>query len=133
LAASLAILPFYFQALDHSPEKLSHDLILPLMVHGGIWASCGLAAGVALGIGLGGGTTRILNAALGGAIGAALGAALYEGAGAALFQAARTTSPISWTSGTRLLARLLVAGLAGFIAGAVVSTPKRRTAIARSE
>src|SRR5262249_23626755 len=56
--ASLSILPVYFHALDKAEEELSHDLVLPLIVHGGIWAVCGLAGGIAFGIGLGGGWRR---------------------------------------------------------------------------
>ena len=48
-----ALLPFYFRALDKAQEDLSRDLTLPLLVHGGIWAACGLAGGAAFGIGLG--------------------------------------------------------------------------------
>ena len=47
-----------FDALDKAQEELSRDLTLPLLIHGGIWAACGLAGGVALAIGLGAGRTR---------------------------------------------------------------------------
>jgi len=123
-SASLAIVPVYYRALDRAQEEMSHDLVLPLMVHGGIWSVCGLAGGIAFGIGLGGGRARVLNAALGGLIGAALGAALFEMIGAMAFPAAKTTSPISFTWGSRLFARLLVACLTGLVAAAIVKGPE---------
>jgi len=129
--ASLAFLPVYYRTLDKAQEQLSHDLNLPLMVHGGIWAACGLAGGLAFGIGLGGGAGRIRNAALGGLIGAAIGAAFYEIIGASIFPAAKTTNPISLTWETRLVARLLVSTLAGLFTAAVVNMPGRRRTVAR--
>jgi len=63
--ASRALLPVYFHALEVAQEALSRDLTLPLLVHGGIWAACGLA-GVAFGIGLGGGRAVVVKAGFGG-------------------------------------------------------------------
>src|SRR5262249_2450091 len=114
--ASLALLPVYFRAEDRAKEELSRDLTLPLLVHGGIWAAAGFAGGTALGIGLGGGRARILNAGLGGLVGAAAGAALYEILGAMVFPSGKTTPPLSNDWATRLLARILVATLAGLVA-----------------
>ncbi len=125
-ATSLALVPVYYRALDKDQEALSHDLALPLMIHGGAWAVCGLAGGLVFGIGLGGGRARLLNSALGGLIGAALGAAAYEMIGAVAFPAARTASPISFTPGTRLLARMLVASLTGLVAAASVKRTSPR-------
>jgi hypothetical protein len=119
---SLAIVPVYYRAVAKAQEEMSHDLVLPLMIHGGIWAACGLAGGIAFGIGLGGGRVRVLNAALGGLI----GAALYEMIGAMAFPAAKTTSPISFTWTSRLLARLLVASMTGLVAAAIVKGPDPR-------
>jgi hypothetical protein len=124
--SSLAILPVYYRALDQNKEELSRDLILPLMVHVGIWAACGVAGGVGLGVGLGGKSDLVMKAALGGLIGAALGACLYEIIGAAAFAADKTTSPLSVTWSTRLLARLLVTIMAATIAAVVVNTPTAR-------
>ncbi|QEH34872.1 hypothetical protein OJF2_34170 [Aquisphaera giovannonii] len=125
-AASLALIAAYLRAADRSPEELSRDLFLPLAVHGGIWAACGLAGGAALGMGLGGPRGRVLQAAVGGLIGAAAGAVLYELIGASAFPADRTASPVSATRATRLMARLLVAGLAGLVAALVVNLPTAR-------
>ncbi len=121
--ASLGLLPLYFRALDQDQEGLSRDLTLPLVVHAGIWAAAGLAGGLAFGIGLGGGRDRLIKAAIGGLLGAALGAALYEMCGAMAFPGDRTTTPLSLTWQTRLLARLLVAILAALIAAVVVNMP----------
>ena len=122
---SLLILPIYYRAVERSPEEMSHDVLLPLLVHGGIWSACGLSGGVAFGIGIGKGRGRLTNAALGGLIGGALGAVLYEIVGVVLFADSKTTNPISLTWHTRLLARLLVATLAGMLVAAVVNMPGR--------
>ena len=47
IAASIVMLPIYFNALERTQEELSRDLTLPLVVHAGIWAACGLAGGAA--------------------------------------------------------------------------------------
>ena len=119
--ASLALLPVYFHALDRAQEELSRDLTLPLLIHGGIWAACGLAGGLALAIGLGAGRTRVINAAVGGLMGAVLGAALYELIGATAFPLDKTTSPLATTWIARLLARMLVATLSGLLAAVAIN------------
>jgi hypothetical protein len=127
LVASAAFLPIYFHALDLSKEELSRDLTIPLLVHAGIWAACGVAGGIALGIGMGGGWPRIAKAALGGLVGAAIAAAAYEMIGAFAFTTRdHTTSPVSWSLATRLLARLLVATLAAAFAAIAVNTSGRQ-------
>jgi hypothetical protein len=125
---SLALLPLYFRALDKAQEELSRDLTLPLLVHGGIWAACGLAGGVAFAIGLGAGRIRLVKAAVGGIIGAVLGAALYELIGAIAFPQDNTSSPQATIWIARLLARLLVATLSSLLAAVAVSTVARRPA-----
>ena len=123
---SLALLPFYFRALDKAQEDLSRDLTLPLLVHGGIWAACGLAGGAAFAIGLGAGRIRLIKAAVGGLIGAVFGAALYELIGATAFPTDKTTYPLATIWIARLLARLLVATLSGLLAAVVINTAARR-------
>jgi len=124
----LALLPFYFRALDKAQEELSRDLTLPLLIHGGIWAACGLAGGMAFAIGLGAGGSRLIKGAVGGLIGALLGAALYEMIGATAFPHDLTTSPLATIWIPRLLARLLVATLSGLLAAVVINTAARRPA-----
>jgi hypothetical protein len=125
-AASLALLPVYYIALERGQEELSRDLTLPLFVLGGIWAACGLAGGVALGIGLGVERTRVIKAALGGLIGAVVGAVLYEMIGAMAFPTDKITYPLATTWAARLLARLLVASLSALIAAVVINMQGRR-------
>jgi len=126
LIGSAAFLPVYFRALDQSKEELSRDLVIPLLTHGGIWAACGLAGGIALGIGMGGGRSGLAKAAVGGLIGAAIGAAAYEMIGAFAFSNRdHTTSPVSWSPATRLLARLLVTTLTAAFAAIAVTTSTR--------
>ena len=112
VALSQLILPIYY---NHST---SGELTYSLMVHGGIWTAVGAVAGLAFGIGLGG-WRAALGAMLGGACAALLAAVIYEFAGGILFPLALTDRPISQTWQSRLLARLLVAGLTAV--GAVLS------------
>jgi hypothetical protein len=130
-AASLAFLPVYYSALERAQEELSRDLTLPLFVHGGIWAACGLAGGVMFGIGLGAGWTRTINAAIGGLVGAVLGAVLYEMIGAIAFAGDKTTIPLATTWKARLLARLLVATLSAMLAAVVINMGTRRPTMAQ--
>jgi hypothetical protein len=126
LAASAAVLPIYFRELERSKEELSRDLMVPLLVHAGSWAACGLASGLAMGLGMGGGWPRVAKAAVGGLIGAAIAAAAYEMLGALAFSSRdHTTSPVSWSLATRMLARLLVATLAAAFAAIAVTTSGR--------
>jgi hypothetical protein len=112
-ALSQLILPIYY---NHST---SGELTYSLMVHGGIWTAVGATAGLAFGIGLGG-WRAALSGMLGGACAALLAAVIYEFAGI-LFPLALTDRPISQTWQSRLLARLLVAGLTAV--GVVFSMP----------
>jgi hypothetical protein len=127
-AVSWAILPRYFTALITHHERLSHDMVVPLLVHIGLWAPCGLAAGLALGFGLRAGWLHVVKAALGGIVGAAIGTALYELIAAAAFPGARTTEPLALGWEPRLLARLLVAVLAAVVAATVIDMQLKRPA-----
>lgn len=125
---ALVLLPVYFRAEDTSQAELSRDLMIPLLVHVGCWSVAGLAAGVAYGIGRGGGSSRLARAALGGALGAALGAVLYEVVCASTLPHSGSTTPLPWSTTARLLARVLVAVGAGFLAAVVADTPLSRAA-----
>ncbi len=118
---SLALLPAYNAYQRRYPDEASRDLVLPLLVHAGIWSALGAAGGLALGVGLGE-RARIPRIALGGFLGAAVGAAAYEVIGA-FFPAARTAQFVSATWETRLLARLVVTLLASAGAAIGVSSP----------
>ena len=105
----------------------ANDLILPLLTHGAIWSTVGLAAGLAFGVGLG--PSRWKTAAVGGLAGAVLATLVYEVAGALAFPAARTDLPLSMTMTSRAMAHLLVASFvaagAALTAGQTPAAPDR--------
>ena len=114
-----ALVRVYYQNQDPN----STSLLLPLLVHGGIWSSIGLAGGVALGIGLGG-RDRALRTALGGLLGAIVGTLVYEIAGALAFPSAKAHHPVSQEVGSRLLAHLVVAFFVAAGAAIAAQDPK---------
>jgi hypothetical protein len=130
--AAILLVPIYRARLETAAAQLTHDLGLPLLIHGGIWIPVGIAGGLALGMGLGGWRT-IVRAITGGAMGALLGTLVYEFAGAVVFPTAETMHPISLQPASRLLAHLCVAILtaagAAFAVSAV-SARKPRSAVA---
>jgi len=128
---SAVILPAYTAYQLRHPDEASRDLVLPLLVHVGIWSGVGAVGGLALGLGLGLGLRErgfLIRAVEGGFIGAAIGAAAYELIGAFAFPAARTAQFVSATWETRLLARLAVTVLASAGAAIGVSSPRNRPA-----
>jgi len=108
---SLAILPAYNAYKDRDPDRASIDMLIPLLVHAGIWSVAGGAGGLALsrGAGMKG---RSASAVMGGFAGASFATVVFEVIGAAIFPEAQTTQFLSLTWQTRLLARLLVSVLA---------------------
>jgi hypothetical protein len=104
---SLFLLPIY----ERNRDMISDDMVLPILIHCGIWGGIGASTGLAFGIGRGGGR-QIVNSLCGALVGALVASVLFDILGALLFPVAQTARPISVTSGTRLLARLLVAMLA---------------------
>jgi hypothetical protein len=123
--ATWGLLPFYFRALEFSQEAMSHELLLPLLIHCGIWAAAGLAGGVGLAIGAGASWIRLCNSALGGLVGAALGAVVYELVGALVLPGDRTSEPVATTWQGRFLARFLVAVFAAGLAAVVMSAERK--------
>jgi hypothetical protein len=123
---SLALLPAYNAYQRRYPDEAARDLLLPLLVHAGIWSAVGAAGGLALALGLGG-PGPIPRAVLGGFLGAAAGTVAYEVAGA-FFPAAKTAQFVSATWETRLMARLAVTLLASGGAAMGVVSPKARAA-----
>jgi hypothetical protein len=121
---SLALLPAYNAYKARNPDEASRDLILPMLVHAGIWSAAGAAGGWAFAVGSGA-RARLARIALGGLAGAALGATAYELIGAAAFPSAQTTQFISATWETRLLARIAVTVLAA--AGVAMAATDVRT------
>ncbi len=122
---SLALLPAYNAYKQRHPDEAFRDLVLPLLVHAGIWSAAGAAGGLAFGLGLGE-RSPLLRTVLGGLVGAAVGAMAYELIGASAFPAARTAQFVSETWETRLLARLAVTVLAavGTVLGLI--SPRNR-------
>src|SRR5205823_9248791 len=94
-----------------------NSLGIPLLIHIGLWSPLGAAGGWAFGRGLG--QDQIIpKALLGGFVGAVAGSILSDLVGALVFPLAMTARPISATWGSRLMARLLVTGLAAIGAAA---------------
>ena len=123
--AGAAVVPLYYQREDQAQEDLSHDLVVPLLVHGGAWAAVGAAGGAALGLGLGG--RRIAaRSALGGLAGGVLGALAYEVIGALAFPGDRTTQPVAAAWAPRLLAALSVSLLTAAVAVITATAPGRK-------
>lgn len=118
---SVAILPAFniYQRLH--PDEVARDLLLPLLVHAGIWSAVGATGGLALALGLGG-RGLVPRAVLGGFLGAAVATVVYELTGA-FFPAARTAQFVSATWETRLMARLAVTLLAAAGAAMGVAPP----------
>jgi hypothetical protein len=121
---SLALLAPYNRYKSRNPDEAARDLVLPLLVHSGIWSAVGGLAGLAYGFGLGE-RRRLPRIVLGGLAGAALGTIAYELIGAAAFPAAQTTQFVSATWPTRLLARLAVAVTAAAGVGLTIGQSRK--------
>ena len=120
---SFVVMPWHWRHQNDDPATL--ELLTPLMIHSALWCAAGLAAGLAFGIGSSGFKPfRLLEAGLAGLVGAMLGTFVFEMAAAMLFPFDHTANPFSDTSGTRLLARLCVAG---FVALGVIRAIPRDT------
>jgi hypothetical protein len=106
---SFAVMPWQWRHRNDDPWTA--DLLVPMLIHLGLWSGVGLAAGLAFGIGSSGAKpSRLFEATLAGLVGAMLGTFVFEMVGAILFPLANTVNPFSATPGTRLLARLCIAG-----------------------
>jgi hypothetical protein len=104
LGMSRALVPL----AERYPDLIGENLLFAILIHGGVWAAIAAAAGLAFGLGAGG-WAMVPRAVAGGIVGAALGTALYDLFGALAFPLDSTSSPLSTTASTRLLARLAVA------------------------
>lgn len=101
------ILPIYHGIYDSD----TNDLIVGIVFHLVISSAIGAVGGAAFGSGLGG-RRLVVRAAAGGLLGAAAGVLVYQILGAVSFPMAETSSPISLTPVTRVLAGLAVTTLA---------------------
>jgi hypothetical protein len=112
---SFGVMPWQWRHRNDDPSTT--QLLMPLLVHIGLWSGVGLAAGLAFGIGSRGFTpSRLFEAALAGLVGAIVGTFVFEMMGALLFPLDHTADPFSETPSTRLLARLCVAVFVGLAA-----------------
>jgi hypothetical protein len=99
-------------------------LLMPFLVHSGIWAAVGAAGGIALGLGLG--NHRLLaRAALGGLVGAIVGALVFEIFNAMEFAVIRVEAPIPGHPAARLAAHLCTA--TAVAAGAVLGVSEAKS------
>ncbi|MGC8643419.1 MAG: hypothetical protein ACP5XB_26475 [Isosphaeraceae bacterium] len=111
---SLEIMPWQWRHRSDDPS--STQLLIPLLMHLGLWSGAGLAGGLAFGLGAGAKKPlRLAGTAISGLLGAMLGTLVFEIIGAGFFPLASTTLPFSDTALTRLLARLCVAGFIGAV------------------
>jgi hypothetical protein len=128
---SFAIMPWHWK--HRGDDEYRGQLLLPTLVHLGLWCSLGLTAGLAFGLGrYGRRPSRLFVTAAAGLIGAIVGTSLFELAGALLFPLAETANPFSVTWQTRLLARLSVAlfvGLAVMLSFRPGESEERRTSV----
>jgi hypothetical protein len=122
--AAMGLVRLFFQNQD--PQ--SNSLLFPLLVHGGIWSTIGLAAGLAFGIGVGG-RGRVLRTGLSGLMGAIVSTLVFEVVGALSFPTAKTHYPVSEEAASRLLALLAVSLFVA--AGAVLGAQDPRPNSAR--
>ncbi len=119
LAAWLIVPVYEGYAFRVQSNAGDESLLLPLLVHAGIWAAAGAAGGLAFGLGLGDRRLALFTL-IGGLVGAAIGAAIYEILGGILFPMDKTPQPFatSWMPRTLapLLSCLLAAAGAAFAA-----------------
>lgn len=101
---SYALVPVYLREVD----PVQPTLLLPLMIHGGIWTAIGAASGLAFGLGRGG-WSRIFRATLGGAVGAMLGTVAFVVLQAVAFPLHQNEELLGPTPALRLAAVLCVA------------------------
>lgn len=122
-AMTQLLMPIYFRNFD--PE--GNDMVLAIMIQGGIFSAIGAVGGAALGIGLGG-WGLALRTLLGGLLGAIAGVLLFQVVGALAFPLDETAKLISATWVTRLFCHLSVTLLAAICATTGWDPRKPRTA-----
>jgi hypothetical protein len=120
------LLMIYFGRKLTAEGNFSHDMVLPFLIHAGIWSSIAAVAGGAFGLGLGVRGSKLASAALGGLAGGLLASVVYEVVGGIAFPLANTNQPIAGFWPPRLLAMLLVSILAALLAAFAIAAPGRR-------
>jgi hypothetical protein len=103
-AASSLLVPMF----DRHYNPMVDDMVMSLLVHGGLWMTVGAAAGLAMGVGLGGGARawRMLG---GGVLGAICGTMLYDVVVGIVLPLDKTAQPLPGTRRARLIARVTIA------------------------
>ncbi len=101
--ASLGLLPFYFRGVVPDPN----DLLLPILIHGGVWMAIGAVGGAAFAIGMRCGP-RIFDATAGACIGALLATLVFHGLCEAFFADSGSTALVATSPWVRLLAVSLI-------------------------
>jgi hypothetical protein len=105
---AFGLMPFQWKHRNDDPNNAT--LLMPLLIHLGLWSGVGLASGLAFGVGRYGlKQWRLIEAALAGLVGAFLGTFVFEMLGALLMPTAETTKPIAEAAMARLMARICVA------------------------
>ncbi len=126
-ATAWGLFPFLYRSLV--PDV--HDLLTPILIHGGIYAAVGAVAGGAFA--LGAGYPRLMfHAAADACVAGFLASAIYHLAGIMLFPAGGSTEPVA---GSRIVRLLAVSVLSIFVAVAaaratVVGARKSRASLA---
>jgi hypothetical protein len=120
---SYALVPVFRQFMDPAEPTL----VLPLLIHGGIWTPIGAAAGLAFGLGLGG-RYRSIRGLLAGLIGGLLGTIVYEVIQAVVFPLLRNEEIIGPTNISRLMPYVCVAVFVALMAALWTPGPDSKSA-----
>lgn len=101
IGAAKVLIPLYFRNYSGT------NLVVPLLVHGGLWTAIAVPAGLAFAIGSRG-SSRIVETLGYALLGALIATLIYECSGAVLFPNAQSDRPLPLTSGSRLFAHLVI-------------------------
>jgi hypothetical protein len=119
---SLGLMPYQWRHRHDDPNNV--ELLMPFLIHLGLWSGVGLAAGLAFGLGrYGFKGPRLVEAAFACLVGAMAGTFVFELLGALLLPMDNTANAVAQTATARLLARICVAGFVGLGAIRCLSSP----------